>query len=91
MSNLLYFCGMCSVVKELLLIRYFSKVKLHYFFIINHHKLIGLTGLENHAQGVRGSAEVPESDVVQSCRRVSHPNSALVHFIFSMLVYYRNL
>ncbi|CDP08242.1 unnamed protein product [Coffea canephora] len=44
MSNLLYFCGMCSVVKELLLIRYFSK-------------------------GVRGSAEVPESDVVQSCRR----------------------
>nr|GMC52935.1 pollen-specific protein SF21-like isoform X2 [Ipomoea batatas] len=45
MSNLLYFCGMCSLVKELLLMRYFSKE-------------------------VRGSVEVPESDVVQTCRRL---------------------
>ncbi|CAI9093657.1 OLC1v1029212C1 [Oldenlandia corymbosa var. corymbosa] len=44
MSNLLYFCGMCTLVKELLLARFFSK-------------------------GVRGSAEVPESDIVQACRR----------------------
>uniref|UniRef100_A0A2P2M5D7 Uncharacterized protein n=1 Tax=Rhizophora mucronata TaxID=61149 RepID=A0A2P2M5D7_RHIMU len=28
MSNLLYYCGMCGVVKELLLKRYFSKVSL---------------------------------------------------------------
>ena len=28
MSNLLYFCGMCGVVKEMLLKRYFSKVYL---------------------------------------------------------------
>ncbi|CAH9064943.1 unnamed protein product [Cuscuta epithymum] len=45
MSNLLYFCGMCSFIKELLLMRYFSKE-------------------------ARGSVEVPESDVVQACRRL---------------------
>ncbi|KAL0330424.1 UNVERIFIED_CONTAM: protein NDL2 [Sesamum radiatum] len=44
MSNLLYICGMC-VVKELLLMRYFSK-------------------------DVRGSVDVPESDIVRSCRRL---------------------
>ncbi|CAA2959083.1 pollen-specific SF21-like [Olea europaea subsp. europaea] len=46
MSNLLYICGMCGLVKELLLMRYFGKE-------------------------VRGNADVPESDMVQSCRRVS--------------------
>ncbi|XVF35353.1 hypothetical protein REPUB_Repub18cG0138400 [Reevesia pubescens] len=45
MSNLLYFYGMCGVVKELLLKRYFSKE-------------------------VRGSVQVPESDIVQACRRL---------------------
>ncbi|XP_075508266.1 protein NDL2-like isoform X2 [Primulina tabacum] len=45
MSNLLYICGMCGLAKDLLLMRYFSKV-------------------------VRGSVDVPESDVVQSCRRL---------------------
>ncbi|XP_022842906.1 protein NDL1-like isoform X3 [Olea europaea var. sylvestris] len=45
MSNLLYFYGMCGLVKECLLYRYFSK-------------------------GVRGCAEVPESDIVQACRRL---------------------
>ncbi|KAI3468138.1 hypothetical protein Pfo_024801 [Paulownia fortunei] len=45
MSNLLYICGMCGIVKELLLMRYFSKE-------------------------VRGGVDVPESDVVQSCRRL---------------------
>ncbi|KAK8550422.1 hypothetical protein V6N13_118941 [Hibiscus sabdariffa] len=45
MSNLLYFYGMCGVVKELLLKRYFSKE-------------------------VRGGVQVPESDVVQACRRL---------------------
>ncbi|XP_004291029.1 PREDICTED: pollen-specific protein SF21-like [Fragaria vesca subsp. vesca] len=44
MSNLLYFYGMCGVVKEILLKRYFSKE-------------------------VRGSVQVPESDIVQACRR----------------------
>ncbi|PON76698.1 NDRG [Parasponia andersonii] len=44
MSNLLYFYGMCGVVKELLLKRYFSK-------------------------DVRGCVQMPESDVVQACRR----------------------
>ncbi|KAI5586259.1 hypothetical protein POPTR_006G230800v4 [Populus trichocarpa] len=46
LSNLLYYYGMCGVVKELLLKRYFSK------------------------QEARGSAQVPESDVVQACRRL---------------------
>ncbi|KAG9152491.1 hypothetical protein Leryth_016415 [Lithospermum erythrorhizon] len=45
MSNLLYYCGMCTLVKEVLLIRYFSKE-------------------------VRGNVEVPEADVVQTCRRL---------------------
>ncbi|KAL8063218.1 hypothetical protein ABFX02_01G014200 [Erythranthe guttata] len=44
MSNLLYICGMCGIVKELMLMRYFSKE-------------------------VRGGVDVPESDIVQSCRR----------------------
>ncbi|OIV97683.1 hypothetical protein TanjilG_12440 [Lupinus angustifolius] len=44
MSNLLYFYGMCEVVKEILLKRYFSKE-------------------------VRGSAHLPESDIVQTCQR----------------------
>uniref|UniRef100_A0A6N2L2F8 Pollen-specific protein SF21 n=1 Tax=Salix viminalis TaxID=40686 RepID=A0A6N2L2F8_SALVM len=45
LSNLLYYYGMCGVVKELLLKRFFSKE-------------------------ARGSAQVPESDVVQACRRL---------------------
>ncbi|KAL6502017.1 Protein ndl2 [Orobanche gracilis] len=45
MSNILYICGMCSIVKELLLMRYFSKE-------------------------VRGGVDVPESDIVQSCRHL---------------------
>lgn len=45
MSNVLYYYGMCGVVKELLLMRYFSKE-------------------------VRGSAVVPESDIVQACRKL---------------------
>ncbi|GMI97789.1 N-MYC downregulated-like 1 [Hibiscus trionum] len=45
MSNLLYFYGMCGLLKELLLQRYFS-------------------------EEVRGNTEVPESDIVQACRRL---------------------
>ncbi|CAN4097526.1 unnamed protein product [Withania somnifera] len=45
MSNLLYFYGMCGVLKEFLLHRYFSKE-------------------------VHGSADVPESDIAQACRRL---------------------
>ncbi|XP_059633082.1 protein NDL1-like isoform X2 [Cornus florida] len=45
MSNLLYFYGMCGLLKECLLHRYFSKE-------------------------VRGSAEVPDSDIVRACRRL---------------------
>ncbi|KAK6147757.1 hypothetical protein DH2020_018669 [Rehmannia glutinosa] len=45
MSNMLYYYGMCGLLKECLLYRYFSKE-------------------------VRGSAEVPESDIVQACRRL---------------------
>ncbi|KAF5760587.1 putative alpha/Beta hydrolase [Helianthus annuus] len=53
-SNLLYYYGMCGLLKECLLQRYFSKL---YIF-----KLI---------QEVRGNPEIPESDIVQSCRKVS--------------------
>ncbi|KAK4415645.1 protein NDL1 [Sesamum alatum] len=45
MSNLLYYYGMCGLLKECLLYRYFS-------------------------QEVRGSADVPESDIVEACRRL---------------------
>ncbi|XXG57193.1 hypothetical protein AAC387_Pa03g4413 [Persea americana] len=43
MSNLLYYYGICGVLKECLLHRYFSKE-------------------------VRGSGQVPESDIVQACK-----------------------
>ncbi|KAL4194389.1 hypothetical protein AMTRI_Chr05g59170 [Amborella trichopoda] len=45
LSNLLYFYGMCGLLKDFLLQRYFSKE-------------------------VRGSTYVPESDIVQACRRL---------------------
>nr|XP_025700804.1 protein NDL1 isoform X2 [Arachis hypogaea] len=45
MSNLLYFYGVCGLLKECLLQRYFSKE-------------------------VRGNAEVPESEIVQACKRL---------------------
>ncbi|KAK4401214.1 protein NDL2 [Sesamum angolense] len=45
MSNLLYMCGMCGLVKDLLLMRYFSKE-------------------------VLGNVDIPESNIVQSCRRL---------------------
>ncbi|MFS7888628.1 putative alpha/Beta hydrolase [Helianthus anomalus] len=45
MSNLLYYYGMCSLSKECLLQRYFSKE-------------------------VRGTPEIPESDIVQACRKL---------------------
>ncbi|KAG5244192.1 pollen-specific protein [Salix suchowensis] len=47
LSNLLYYYGMCGVVKELLLKRFSARYS------------------------SRGSAQVPESDVVQACRRVT--------------------
>ncbi|KAH9799921.1 protein NDL2 [Citrus sinensis] len=58
MSNLLYYYGMCGVVKELLLKRYFSKE-------------------------VRGNAQVPESDIVQACRRLldERQSSNVWHFL----------
>lgn len=43
MSNLMYYYGICGVIKECLLHRYFSKE-------------------------VRGSGQVPESDIVQACK-----------------------
>ncbi|GMH03391.1 hypothetical protein Nepgr_005230 [Nepenthes gracilis] len=45
MANLLHFYGMCGLLRECLLKRYFSKE-------------------------VRGSEDVPESDIVQACRRL---------------------
>ncbi|GFZ16677.1 N-MYC downregulated-like 2 [Actinidia rufa] len=45
LSNFVYFYGMCSLTKELLVMRYFGKE-------------------------VRGNSQVPESDIVQACRRL---------------------
>ncbi|KAL0315748.1 UNVERIFIED_CONTAM: protein NDL1 [Sesamum radiatum] len=61
MSNLLYYYGMCGLLKDFLLFRYFSKE-------------------------VCGDAEVPESDIVQACRRVSASNSIILLIIFSLLM-----
>lgn len=77
MSNLLYFYGMCGVVKELLLKRYFSKVGTWAFilslctFIFPKFGYLNVWNLNLGWQDIRGSAQVPESDVVQACRRVS--------------------
>ncbi|KAF5726167.1 pollen-specific protein SF21 [Tripterygium wilfordii] len=50
--NLVYYYGMCGVVKELLLKRYFCKE-------------------------VRGCSQVPESDIVQACRRLLDERQSL--------------
>ncbi|CAI0401372.1 unnamed protein product [Linum tenue] len=52
LSNLLYYYGMCGVVKELLLKRYYSKE-------------------------ARGNAQVPESDIVEACRRLLDERQSL--------------
>ncbi|TQD79610.1 hypothetical protein C1H46_034835 [Malus baccata] len=52
MSNMLYFYGMCGLLKECMLQRYFSK-------------------------DVRGSVEVPESDIVQACRKLLEERQSL--------------
>lgn len=57
MSNLLYFYGMCGLLKECLLQRYFSKE-------------------------VRGNAGVPESDIVQACRRLLDERQSINVFRF---------
>ncbi|XP_041006714.1 protein NDL1-like isoform X3 [Juglans microcarpa x Juglans regia] len=57
MSNFLYFYGMCGLVKECLLQRYFSKE-------------------------LRGSAGVPESDIVQACRRLLDERHSINVFRF---------
>ncbi|KAF5748497.1 pollen-specific protein SF21 isoform X1 [Tripterygium wilfordii] len=58
MSNLLYFYGMCGLLQEFLLQRYFSKE-------------------------VRGSPEIPESDIVQACRRLLDERKSMnvLHFL----------
>ncbi|KAK6912803.1 NDRG protein, partial [Dillenia turbinata] len=75
MSNLLYYYGMCGVVKELLLLRYFSKVKLPSIEVVDCIPFLrfGNTKKLNYLltwQEVRGSAQVPESDIVHTCRRL---------------------
>lgn len=75
MSNLLYYYGMCGLLKECLLYRYFSKVLnislLEYHYQIPHSWNMLLQIFLSLYQEVRGGAEVPESDIVQACRRVS--------------------
>ncbi|KAM7259252.1 hypothetical protein ACFE04_014993 [Oxalis oulophora] len=60
-SNLLYYYGMCGLLKDCLLQRYFSKE-------------------------VRGGIEVPESDIVQACRRVKDGPSDSNDFSVSQLL-----
>ncbi|XP_047308598.1 protein NDL1-like [Impatiens glandulifera] len=57
MLNLLYFYGMCGLLTELLLQRYFSKE-------------------------VRGNIDVPESDIVQACRRLLEERQGINVFRF---------
>lgn len=57
MLNLLYFYGMCGLLTELLLQRYFSKE-------------------------VRGNIDVPESDIVQACRRLLEERQGVNVFRF---------
>ncbi|XP_057447303.1 protein NDL1-like isoform X2 [Lotus japonicus] len=57
MSNLLYYYGVCGLLKECLLQRYFSK-------------------------DVRGNAEVPESELVQACRKLLDERKSINVFRF---------
>lgn len=88
-TNLLYFYGMCGVVKEFLLQRYFSKVCyccsiLVAFLVI---LLFNLKNLFYLQQEVRGNVEIPESDIAQACRRVS----SFTLFFFSTIHLDRSL
>ena len=98
MSNLLYYYGMCGVVKELLLKRYFSKV-LSQFSCTNTIKFLVNIFLHLYntqkndmvlhmlLQEVRGNAQVPESDIVQECRRVSNIFSSPLFFFATLLTF----
>lgn len=55
MSNILYFYGMCGLVKELLLMRYFSKVSLCFQFFVALI-LFFLTVLIKIANAITGSS-----------------------------------
>lgn len=75
MLNFLYFYGICGLIKESLLHRYFSKVRqlslmlsmcMLYLFDISVFSFFFSCW-----QGVRGSSQVPESDIVLACRSVS--------------------
>lgn len=61
LSNLLYYYGVCGLVKDCLLKRYFSKE-------------------------VRGGTEVPESDIVQACKRLldERPSLNVLRFLEAM-------
>ena len=68
--NLLYFYGMCGVLKECLLQRYFSKVlhttlALIFFSDFGKNYILNLL-LQELRCGLHGA----ESDIIQSCRRV---------------------
>nr|DAD44466.1 TPA_asm: hypothetical protein HUJ06_002696 [Nelumbo nucifera] len=84
MSNLLYFYGMCGVLKEILLQRYFSKVTTASNVTFDALFLVIFLNCvyEHLYQEVRGDGQVPESDIVQACRSVSvqiFPPSSLVN------------
>lgn len=87
MSNLLYFYGMCGVVKELLLKRYFSKVYPCFNFsqTIFVFLVVEWLDFKYWSQDVRGNAQVLESDIVQACRRVSPLAFPTFHYLFFSL------
>ena len=89
MSNLLYYYGMCDVVKDCLLQRYFGKVRIVtacdifcIFWVVCYLlSCVLITSVViSNPQRVRGGSVVPESDIMQACRSV-----CTMHFYYPAL------
>jgi hypothetical protein len=92
MSNLLYYYGMCNVVKDILLQRYFGKV-IEWALATSFDICVSVCWtflFEFSPQGVRGCSTEPESDIVQACRSVCaktiHPPLPIAMYLFQFMM-----
>lgn len=89
LSNLLYFYGMCDLMKDCLIQRYFSKVFFCVILILCDFPWNSVNWFYYftlYLQEARGNDLIPESDIVQTCRSVSYfiiiLSLLLVHVLF---------
>ena len=71
-------------------VRYFSASKIYAIYSVSRIGPVEWWGSEWQWQEVRGSAQVPESDVVQACRRVSS-SAPCICLLFNIRVTYNEI